>query len=191
MDEVIDSVRQGVSADGKRKRPNLTFANFPRIDAAGHTSGTGSAYDTALARADDEIERFVNNQKQLGLWSRTAMIVLSDHSMDTTPEKTSLTRCFEGARIDSEDYLIVQNGSAALVYLADRRDPGRFALLRRLRAAALRCGIGGTGELGGMLGHSGTNEALYRQTRPTAVTPTRSTGCTRLGGSPGRAPGTS
>ena len=159
MDEVVRTVRRGVPADGVRKRPNLTFVNFPGIDAAGHRGGTGPAYDAALSRADDAIERFVNNQKQLGLWTRTTMIVLSDHSMDTTPQKTSLTRCYDAARIDSDDYVVVQNGNAAQIYLADRTDPGRFRLLRRLRAASLRCGTGGAGE-------PGTNEAVYRQPNP-------------------------
>ena len=71
MDEVVQTVDQGVAADGTRKRPNLTFVNFNNIDAAGHATGTGSAYDTAISRADDQIERFVENQKRLGLWKRT------------------------------------------------------------------------------------------------------------------------
>jgi hypothetical protein len=166
MGEVIRTVRRGVPADGVRKRPNLTFVNFPGIDAAGHHSGTGSAYDTALSRADDEIERFVNNQRQLGIWKRTTMIVLSDHSMDATPQKTSLTRCYDAAGVDADDYMVVQNGNAAQIYLTDRTDPGRFRLLKRLRAASLRCGLGGVGEFAGMIGLSGTNEAVYRQPNP-------------------------
>jgi hypothetical protein len=74
-------------------------------------------------------------------------------------QKTSLTRCYDAARIDSDDYVVVQNGNAAQIYLADRTDPGRFRLLRRLRAASLRCGTGGAGE-------PGTNEAVYRQPNP-------------------------
>jgi hypothetical protein len=166
MDEVIETVNEGVSADGTRKRPNLTFVNFPQIDSAGHATGTGGAYDTAITRADQEIQRFVSNQKRLGLWSRTTMLVVSDHSMDATSEKTSLTRCYQAAGIDSDSYIVVQNGNAALVYLTDRTDPRRFGLLRRLRQASLRCGLGGVGELGARLGLSGTNEALYRQANP-------------------------
>ncbi len=166
MDEVIQTVREGVRADGTQKRPNLTFVNFPQIDQSGHGSGVGPGYDAAINRADTEIGRFVKNQKHLGLWKRTTMIVLSDHSMDTTPQKTSLGQCYRAAGIDSDDYVIVQNGSAALVYLADRTDPGRFQLLRRLRAASLSCGLGGVGELGAKIGLSGTNEANYRQPNP-------------------------
>ena len=166
MDEVIQTVDQGVAADGTRKRPNLTFVNFNNIDAAGHASSTAPRTTPPSPRADDEIERFVENQKRLGLWKRTSMIVLSDHSMDSTPEKTSLTRCYGTGRSTPTTTWWYKNGSAALVYLADRTAPGRFALLKRLRAASLRCGIGGVGELGGMLGISGTNKAVYRQPNP-------------------------
>ena len=46
----------------RRRRPsgpNLTFVNLPQVDSAGHASGTGPAYDAAIAQADGEIERFV------------------------------------------------------------------------------------------------------------------------------------
>jgi len=112
------------------------------------------------------------NQKQLGLWKRTTMIVLSDHSMDTTPQKTSLTQCYRAAGIDSDDFVIVQNGSAALVYLADRTDPGRFRLLKRLRAASALWYRGGVGDLGGMMGLSGTNAGRpYRPPCPAGFRP--------------------
>ena len=87
MDEVLRSVREGVAADGAVKRPNLTFVNLPQIDSAGHATGTGAAYDAAIAQADAELERFVTQQRSLGLWERTVMFVVSDHSMDTTPSK--------------------------------------------------------------------------------------------------------
>jgi len=159
MDEVIRTIDQGVPADGQTKLPNLTFVNFPTVDQAGHATGAGSAYDQAIAMADAEIERFVESQKRKGLWSRTAMIVLSDHSMDSTPEKTSLGQRFTAAGIPSSAYEIVQNGSAALVYLTDRQDPARFDLLRRLRMAA----EGPEAALG--LG-SPVLEALYREDNP-------------------------
>ena len=49
--------------------------------------------------------------------------------------------------------MVVQNGSLDAVYLADRTDPERFALLKRLRAAALAT--------------PGVVEALYREPNPT------------------------
>lgn len=162
MNEVLRTVREGVPADGGMKRPDLTFVNFPQIDAAGHATGAGSLYDEQIALADAEVRRFVNQQKELRLWSRTVMVLVSDHSMDSTPEKTSLDQRFRTAGISSSAYRIVQNGSAALVYLTDRRSPDRFDLLRRLRAASL--GVGSpTAQIGA---GSGVTEALYREDNP-------------------------
>jgi hypothetical protein len=156
MDEVLRSVRDGVPADGGVKRPNLTFVNLPQVDSAGHATGTGAVYDEAIAMADGQLRRFVDQQKQLGLWQRTVMIVLSDHSMDTTLTKTTLGQRFDAAGIDSDSYLIVQNGSVDMVYLTNRADPGRFDLLRRLRAAA-------TSPLLAVPGTADVDEALYRE----------------------------
>ena len=163
MDEVMRTVREGVRGDGKTftgggARPSLTFVNFPGVDSAGHGAGRGPAYDTAVGAADGEIERFVAQQKQLGLWGRSVIVLLSDHSMETTPQKSSLTARFTAAGISSDDYAIVQNGSAAFVY-AVRRDAGRFALLKRLRAAAL-------GDSAAPLAGPPAVEALYREPNP-------------------------
>jgi hypothetical protein len=101
----------------------------------------------------------VEAQKELGLWERTVMIVLSDHSMDTTAQKTSLSQRFEAAGIDSGSYEIVQNGSVDMVYLTNRTDPGRFELLRQMRAAA-------TTPILGVPGAPDVDEALYREENP-------------------------
>ncbi len=161
MDEVLRTVREGVPADGLVKRPNLTFVNFPTVDQTGHAFGALAAYDQAIAMADGQLSRFVTQQKQLGLWQRTVMVVLSDHSMDTTPpeEKTTLTQQFQAAGIPSDSYRIVMNGSAELIYLTNRTDPGRFALLTRMREAAL-----GPRAVTGLPG--GTMEALYLEDNP-------------------------
>ncbi len=153
MDAVLATVRKGVKTEsGKRKRPNLTFVNLPAIDSSGHSYGTGKRYRKAIAAADGQLKRFVRQQKKLGLWSRTVMLILSDHSMATTPRKTSLTELFVAAGIPKERFLVVQNGGTDLVYLTDRTAPDRFALLQQMRAAALS---GGT--------TSGIDEALYRE----------------------------
>jgi len=155
MDEVMRTVREGVPADGVVKRPNLTFVNLPTIDSAGHATGTGAAYDAAIAAADGELRRFVDGQKALGLWDRTVLLAVSDHSMDTTAVKSSLRATFELAGIPSEDYLVVQNGSLDMVYLTDRARPDRDVLLARLRAAALSDTFVGA-----------VDEALYRVPNP-------------------------
>jgi hypothetical protein len=159
MDEVLRTVTEGVPADGAVKRPNLTFVNLPQIDSAGHATGTGAAYDTAIGQADEQLRRFVDQQKELGLWPRTVMIVLSDHSMDTTGTKTSLQQRFEAAGIDGDSYEIVQNGSVDMVYLTNRVDPGRFELLKQLRAAAMSSILTPAGV-------PSVDEALYREPNP-------------------------
>ena len=159
MDEVLRSVREGVPADGAVKRPNLTFVNFPQLDSAGHATGTGAAYDTAIAQADGELRRFAEQQRGLGLWERTVLFVVSDHSMDTTGEKTSLTQRFRTAGIPDGEYLIVQNGGVDMVYLTDRARPDRAAALKRMRDAALAPSLP-------TLGQVAVDEALYRLPNP-------------------------
>lgn len=135
MDLVFRTFREGVGA--AKRRPDFTFVNLPQIDSAGHASSTGGAYDTAIGQADDQIKRLVDELKARGEWGRTVLILLSDHSMDTTFTKTTLTNTFTATGIASNQYLVVQNGSFNAFYLADRTSPGRFELLKRMRAAAL------------------------------------------------------
>jgi hypothetical protein len=137
MDEVVRTIEEGVEADGARKRPNLSFVNFPTIDSAGHATGAGAAYDEAIAMMDEQLRRFVETQKRLGLWERTVLFVVSDHSMDTTPTKTSLRAQFALDGLES-DVVVVQNGSLDMVYLRDRSRPDRFQVLKALRASALK-----------------------------------------------------
>ncbi len=151
MDEVLRTIREGVGTP--KRRPDFTFVNLHQADSAGHAFGTGTgAYDVAIGQADDEIERLVGELRARGEWNRTALILLSDHSMDTTPTKTTLSSRLEGAGIPEDSFLIVQNGSLDMVYLANRTSPGRFELLKRMRAAAL--------------GSPGVAEAFYREANP-------------------------
>ena len=91
--------------------------------------------------------------KARGEWSRTTLILLSDHSMDTTPRLTNLTKRLSAAKgVRSKDFLTVLNGSADMVYLANRKSRRRHVLLKRMRAAALRT--------------PGVVEALYRRPNP-------------------------
>jgi len=150
MDEVIRSVNAGVGP--RRERPDFTFVNLHQIDSAGHASGTGLLYDIAIAQADAEIRRLVDTLKARGEWHRTALILASDHSMDTTLSKTTLSSRLESAGIGDDRYVVIDNGGTDMIYLANRRDPNRFELLRRMRQA--------------VLGAPGTNEALYREPNP-------------------------
>jgi hypothetical protein len=152
MDELIRTVKEGVPADGGTKRADYTFVNLPQVDSAGHATGTGAAYTAALVMADQQIERFVTTLRDEKLLDRSVILLVSDHSMDTTPNKISNDQRFRAAGIDPSAYTIVQNGSVELIYLNDRTDPGRFELLKKMRAAAL--GLGGA------------KEALYREANP-------------------------
>ena len=150
MDEVIRTIREGVGA--QHRRPDFTFVNLHQVDSAGHATGTGPAYDTAIGQADQEIGRLVGELQSRGEWQRTVLILLSDHSMDTTLQKTNLKSAFTAGAIAPTDYVVVQNGSVDLVYLADRTSPNRFDLLKRMRAQALAT--------------EGVQEALYREPNP-------------------------
>ena len=130
MDEVIRTICEGVGA--RHRRPDFTFVNLHQVDSAGHATGTGAAYDAAIAQADDEIARLVGELQSRGEWQRTVLILLSDHSMDTTLVKTNLKSAFTAGGISSDDFVIVQNGSVDLVYLAAHA---------RARAAALRAPV--------------------------------------------------
>ena len=138
MDEVIRTTREGVGDEGVQRLPDFTFANLPAIDGAGHTYGRSSSnYKAAVGEGGDLIERFVDNQKKLGIWRRTVMMIVSDHGMDDTPQtsKISLQALLTANGISSSDYTIVGNGGAAHIYLTDRGSAGAPELLARMRAA--------------------------------------------------------
>jgi type I phosphodiesterase/nucleotide pyrophosphatase len=139
MDEVVRVLQEGVPADGEMKRPDFAFVNLPQVDLAGHGFGPGGVYDEAIAMADDEIERLVSTLQALGEWERTVLIVVSDHSMDTTPTKVDLNDVIEAAGVPEDRFLVTMgdNGMAAHVYVPDRKSPDRFALLKQIRDAVI------------------------------------------------------
>ena len=151
MDAVIETL-SGVPVRGRTQRPDFTFVNLPQVDSAGHAFGPGPAYNTTIGMADDQIERLVTELRQRGEWERTVLILLSDHSMDATPQKTSTADALTDAGVSAEDFVILGNGSASMVYLTDRTSPQRFGLLKRMRAAVLNA--------------AGVSEALYREPNP-------------------------
>lgn len=150
---VMDQVLRTLDGSATPRRPDFTFVNLHQIDSAGHASGTDSGpYDVAIRQADTEIGRLVARLRERGEWERTVMVLLSDHGMETTLQKTTLSRSFTLAGISSSDYLPVQNGSVDSIYLKNRTAAGRFALLKRMRAAAVAA--------------PGVMEALYREPNP-------------------------
>lgn len=152
MDQVLRTIRTGIGAE-PRRRPDFTFVNLQQADSAGHAAGTQSGlYDSSIALADQQVKRLVDELKARGEWEKTVLILLSDHSMDTTPAKTNLTGSFTRAGVPKDRFTVVQNGSLDAVYLADRTDPQRFELLKQMRATALAT--------------PGVVEALYREPNP-------------------------
>jgi hypothetical protein len=151
MDEVVDQVENGIAVGDKQRRAKFTFVNLPQVDSAGHATGRGLIYDIAVTLADAEIQRLVDALKANGEWERSAIVITSDHSMDSTPTKVSLTGVIEDAGVPADAFTVVQNGSIDFVYLADRKAPRkkRNKLLATMREA--------------ILGASGTAEALYRK----------------------------
>jgi Type I phosphodiesterase / nucleotide pyrophosphatase len=151
MDEVVRSATEGARGRGGR-RPDFTFVNLHQVDTVGHATMPGFLYSLAIGQADDQVERLVSLLRARGEWNRTVLILLSDHSMDGTLQKTSLTSTLSAAGIPESAFVAVQNGSAEHVYLANRTDPARFALLARMRQA--------------VLANSSVSEALYRESNP-------------------------
>jgi hypothetical protein len=141
MDEVLETAEEGVEVGGKSRRPSFTFVNLPQVDSAGHAFGRILPfYDAAILQADLEIQRLVAALKARGEWERTALFLVSDHSMDTVPQKVSLTETFSGGGIAESDFVALNNeGSVDFVYLADRTAPRgeRDALLAEMRELAL------------------------------------------------------
>lgn len=151
MDEVLRTVRQGVGPDAVR--PDFTFVNLPNVDNAGHALGGGSLlYDQSIGLADAEIERLVNELQARGEWERTVLVILSDHSHESTPASVTVTSALEDAGISGDDFLVIDNGSVDMLYLADRKAEDRFELLKRMREV--------------IEGLPGVDQALYRRPNP-------------------------
>ena len=91
MNEVLRTAEEGIRVRGRTRRPAFTFVNLPQVDTAGHVLGRGLLYDTAVGQADDQVERLVGTLRSRGEWKRTTVILVSDHSMDTTLLKVNAT----------------------------------------------------------------------------------------------------
>ncbi len=152
MDRVLATIDDGIAFRGSRTRPDLTFVNLHQVDSAGHATGPGAFYDQAIGLADAEISELVGKLRQRGEWQRTVLMIVSDHSMELTPQRITLSDELVDAGIPEGSFLAVDNGSADSLYLADRRSGQRFGLLKRMRTAALAV--------------SGVAAAYYREPNP-------------------------
>lgn len=122
--------------------PALVFANLGDVDRFGHADLTGSSLrllrTLALIDTDAQLARFVTHLRWRGLWERSVVIVLTDHSMDWS---LPLSLVNLAGRLDDDAFLdgrfqVAQNGGADLLYWTGPPDE-RAAAVERMRSIAL------------------------------------------------------
>jgi hypothetical protein len=122
--------------------PALVFANLGDVDRFGHADLTGSSLrllrTLALIDTDAQLARFVTHLRWRGLWERSVVIVLADHSMDWS---LPLSLVNLAGRLDDDAFLdgrfqVAQNGGADLLYWTGPPDE-RSAAVERMRSIAL------------------------------------------------------
>lgn len=124
-------------------RPRLTFVNLGDVDRVGHIDLTGPsarvARTAAVRNADAQVHRFVTHLRQRGLWERSVVLVLADHSMDWSipTNVVHLSPTLGADPLLAGNVAIAQNGGAATVYyLGDSN--GREAAIDRIIDLATR-----------------------------------------------------
>lgn len=127
--------------------PNVVFANFGNIDRFGHADFTGSDLQVlrraALAEADTVIGGFVAWLKLRGLWSRSTVMVLADHSMDwSRPGRyINLTAAFAADPLVAGRIGISDNGGAELLTWIGPAAERAVGLERARRLALATAGV--------------------------------------------------
>ncbi|MDP3939195.1 MAG: alkaline phosphatase family protein, partial [Deltaproteobacteria bacterium] len=172
MDRVIEII--------DRDDPAFVFVNLGRVDFEQHAHGPGSPEaDDAIKEADRQVGRLVAHLKEKGLWVRTVLFVLSDHSFSRqsaeAPHVIDLDALFEADRKKrprawgthgglEQPYSVITGGGAATVVLTDLRADARYLspanaeALKRMREVALFARQGRP--------RAGVSEALYRIENP-------------------------
>ncbi len=122
--------------------PALVFANLGDVDRFGHMDLTGSSVrllrTLALIDTDAQHARFVTHLRWRGLWDRSVVLVLADHSMDWSLPLSvvNLTGRLDDDPTLSGRFQVAQNGGADLLYWTGPEDE-RAAAVARMRAVAL------------------------------------------------------
>jgi hypothetical protein len=122
--------------------PALVFANLGDVDRFGHADLTGSSLrllrTLALIDTDAQLARFVAHLRWRGLWDRSVVIVLADHSMDWSLPLSvvNLTGRLDDDATLSGKFQVAQNGGADLLYWTGSEDE-RAAAVDRMRSIAL------------------------------------------------------
>ena len=121
--------------------PAMMFINLGDCDRVGHADITGTtlaaARSAALACADGQVGRFVDELQSSGRWAESVVVVLADHAMDWSyPDKVvCLTSVLDADPRLAGRVQAVQNGGADLLYWtgpAAQRDQA----VRRMRVLA-------------------------------------------------------
>lgn len=98
-------------------RPRLIVAWWHGADHAGHAKGPDHAdVMEQLAGQDRELERLMAGIDARGLWSRTTLIVVSDHGMTAVADAVPVAERLDEAGIDAE---VTRGAAVAHVFLAD------------------------------------------------------------------------
>jgi hypothetical protein len=118
--------------------PDLMFVNLGDCDRVGHSDLTGTtlaaARTAALASADHQVGRFVDELRVRGRWKQSVLFLLADHSMDWShPHRlVSLAPVLDADPLLAGRVQIAQNGGADLLYWTGRARR-RAAAVRRMR----------------------------------------------------------
>ena len=166
MDEVLRTVREGVRGDGKTfsgggRRPNLTFVNLPGVDSVGPRDGARRRPTTRRSgRPTRRSSASCSSRRSSGLWGRSVLVLLSDHSMEIDAEQELADRALHrGAGSRRATTRSCRTARRRSSTSTDARSPARFELLKRLRAAAI-------GQSVAPLSGPPATEALYREPNP-------------------------
>lgn len=143
--------------------PDFLFLNLGAVDRSGHvdvvggaTTPTGSrpaVRDVQRTNTDTYLRTFVETLKAQGTWDSTRLLITADHSMDWSLPTGGVTVSDNPELADViDEFVVAQNGGAALFSLRDRTRPDAPQLLKRVRDSALAT--------------EGVDEVLYRQPNP-------------------------
>jgi len=119
-----------------RERPGLIMTWWRGTDREGHTGGPDSAAIAArLAQQDAQLGRLLRGIDARNLWSRTTLLVSSDHGMTLASRAIDAARTLGRAGIEAE---VISGGAVAFVWLADASQRARAkTLLGRLPGHAV------------------------------------------------------
>ena len=111
IDNFIPSIKLGKNA--------LFVIDYPEPDASGHTHGPLSDYyREVLSLFDDFVGLIVNHLKETGLWDKTLLIFMTDHSMiQVDPDLNVLTSDMEHLAGLPLEHRVVGIGTLAYIYL--------------------------------------------------------------------------